>query len=798
MLASDLSAQNYSELPLPVILLSADSICSAINSSAEKLLNELQVSDINDLLSHSFKKKALKTFSEGSARGLTCDMLYHETVTYRWQIIRESEQGLVLFGYNLTDRENYRAILEHSVDGVYQTNKSGKLIYANQSLAETFGYHNSLSMCEQIEHLAKDLYACEQDRQDFLQQLDQFDQVKGMELRMRRLDGRLIWIRLNGKAIRDEHGQIQSIVGTVHDITAQKDAESALTAAEEKYRSIFENSLAGLHQSTMDGRYINVNQALARILGYESPEECTASISHIGKMVYVRPHEWLKAMKRLRKEGFFTLNEVEIYTRSGQKRWVSVSNRLIQATKEHPEHIEGSVVDITDSKRALERIRYLAHYDSLTSLPNRIHFNNELSRQTDDVDDGNLASLSLILIDIDNFKDINDTQGHVTGDMVLIKTGHRLQELVGNKGMIFRLGGDEFAVTLPNISDREKIAELTRKMMASLSEPICLNNNNITCSVSLGIAIYPEAREVIIEGDTQQQLFRFADLALYRSKSGGRNRYTFFAPEMQHEALKERAVEQELRLAIERNELCLHYQPLLNAKHGKVIGAEVLVRWPHPQRGLIPPFEFIPIAEKTGLISQLDDWVLETAIKQIKTWLKQDIPAVTLSVNISANRLNQKDFAQFVQEKIKSYHIPPDFLCIEITEQNMIENLDNVQSTLCHLQQLGIKIALDDFGTGYSSLSYLKRLPVDKLKIDRTFVMEMHEDPQDRAIIKTILELGHGLGIWVNAEGVENEIQIGMLKELGVDEFQGFYFSRPLPREEFEEKYLAQLMALES
>lgn len=796
MLVPDTTLQNYSDLPLPVLSLSREGRCAALNSKADALAVQLELEDISALLPPGFRQSLLEHFSRETARGVTCDTVYQETITYRWQVIQETDLGFFLFGYDLTDRENYRTILEHSVDGVYQTNREGKLIYANQSLAETFGYNSPQTMCEQVRHLSRDLYTCEQDRQDFLHQLEIFGQVKGMELKMKRLDGQQVWIRLNGKAIRDKEGRVQSIVGTIHDITAQKDAETALIGAEEKYRSIFENSLAGLHQSTLDGRYINVNQALARILGYDTPEECRAAITHIGKMVYVRPHEWLKAMKRLRKEGFFTLSEVEIYTRNGQKRWVSVSNRLIKATKDHPEHIEGSVVDVTDSKRAMERIRYLAHYDSLTSLPNRIHFNNELSRQTDDVDEGNLKALTLILIDIDNFKDINDTQGHVTGDMVLIKTGHRLQELTGNKGAIFRLGGDEFAVTLPNISDREQIAQLTRKIMTLLNEPICLNNNNITCSVSLGVAIYPEAREVIIEGDTQQQLFRFADLALYRSKLGGKNRYTFFAPEMQHEALKERAVEHELQQAIQNDELCLHYQPLLNASTGKVIGAEVLVRWPHPVRGLIPPFEFIPIAEKTGLITKLDDWVLSTAVRQIRRWLKDDVPAVTLSVNISANRLNQKGFAQYVQEVIKTSHIPPDFLCIEITEQNMIENLDNVQSTLCHLQQLGIKIALDDFGTGYSSLSYLKRLPVDKLKIDRTFVMEMHEDPQDRAIIKTILELGHGLGIWVNAEGVENEIQIEMLKELGVDEFQGFFFSRPLPREEFEEKYLAQLISV--
>lgn len=790
---SILAQTDFTRLPLPMLLLSREGNCVETNSAADQLLADLNIEPASYLIPAPFR---LQIFSDPVAEvGSVYDAVYSEALVLRWQLVSVSERGLLLFAYNLTDRENYRTILENSVDGVYQTNREGKLVYANQALADTFGYANATAMCEQIQNLATDLYVDQADRVEFLSLLDQFGQVRGMELRMKRTDGQNLWIRLNGRAIKGPDGLTQSVVGTVHDITLQKNAERALITAEDKFRSIFENSLAGLHQSTLDGRYLNVNPALARILGFESPEQCIEQIKHIGKQIYVRPHEWLKAMNRLRREGYFTLNEVEIYTRDGRKKWVSVSNRLIAGTKETPEHIEGSVVDVTDNKRSHERIQYLAHFDSLTTLPNRVSFLNELGRLLADVDDGELGALSLILLDLDNFKDINDTQGHTTGDMLLIKMSHRLQELVVGKGQLFRLGGDEFAIILPNVSDRVEIASRLKVLMDVMQEPVEFDNGEIICTVSAGIAIYPEAKEVIDEGDAHQQLFRYADLALYRSKASGRNRYTFFALEMQLEVEKEQQVEKELKVAIADNHLCLYFQPLLNARSEQLIGAEVLVRWPHADRGLIPPFEFIPIAEKTGLITKLDDWVLETAIKQIRTWLDLQHQVPTLSVNISANRLNQKDFAQFVQKMIAKYQIPPETLCIEITEQNMIANLDNVYSTLALLQQLGVKIALDDFGTGYSSLSYLKRLPVDKLKIDRSFVMDMHEDPQDKAIIKTILELGHGLGLWVNAEGVENEVQIQMLRELGVDEFQGFFFSRPLPLAEFESKYLSAATA---
>ncbi len=496
-------------------------------------------------------------------------------------------------------------------------------------------------------------------------------------------------------------------------------------------------------------------------------------------------------MKRLRKDGFFTLNEVEIYTRAGIKRWATVSNRLVPASGSMPEHIEGSVIDITDQKRAQERIQHLAHYDNLTTLPNRVSFHNELGNLVADVDAGDLSSLALIVLDLDNFKDINDTQGHVTGDMLLIKTAHRLQEFFSHRAQIYRLGGDEFAIVLSNVADRELIGSQLRELISLLSEPVEFGNSEIRCTVSAGIALYPEAKDVIQEGDVQQQLFRYADLALYRSKSAGRDRYTFFAIEMQLAVLKEQQVEKELSEALLRDELCLYYQPLLKSDTKELIGAEVLVRWQHPERGIIPPFEFIPVAEKTGLISKVDDWVLLQAAQQLRSWQYQGKAMPSLSVNISAHRLNQRDFAQYVHKVIKQTGIPPNTLCIEITEENMITSLENVRNTLNLLRQYGVKVALDDFGTGYSSLSYLKELPVDKLKIDRSFVMDMHEDPQDRAIIRTIIELGHGLGLWVNAEGVENEVQIRMLNELGVDEFQGFFFSRPLPLEEFSERYLS-------
>lgn len=780
---------NLSDLPTPVALISISGECLTSNQAAQELTRKLGLPDCSALLPEELLKKILNSGSE--LIGVYDDVRYKNAESYRWQVIASESDSFLLQAFNQTDREQYRAILENSVDGVYKTNRNGKLVYANQALADTFGYTSVSHMIGAIEHLAFDLYYAESDRTEFLRQLDQYGEVRGMELQMKRVDGSLVWIRLNGRALKNPQGITESVVGTVYDISAHKAAESALITAEDKFRSIFENSMTGLHQSTLDGRYLNVNPALARILGYTSPEECLDSIHHIGKQVYVRPHEWLKAMKRLRKDGFFTLNEVEIYTRAGIKRWATVSNRLVPASDSMPEHIEGSVMDITDQKRAQERIQHLAHYDNLTTLPNRVSFHNELGNLVADVDAGDLSSLALIVLDLDNFKDINDTQGHVTGDMLLIKTAHRLQEYFGHRAQIFRLGGDEFAIVLSNVGDRELIGSQLRELIAMLSEPVEFGNSEIRCTVSAGIALYPEAKDVIQEGDVQQQLFRYADLALYRSKSAGRDRYTFFAIEMQLAVLKEQQVEKELSEALIRDELRLYYQPLLKSDTKELIGAEVLVRWQHPERGLVPPFEFIPVAEKTGLISKVDDWVLLQAAQQLRSWQYQGKALPSLSVNISAHRLNQRDFAQYVHKVIKQTGIPPNTLCIEITEENMITSLENVRNTLNLLRQYGVKVALDDFGTGYSSLSYLKELPVDKLKIDRSFVMDMHEDPQDRAIIRTVIELGHGLGLWVNAEGVENEVQIRMLNELGVDEFQGFFFSRPLPLEEFSERYLS-------
>lgn len=777
------------DLPTPVVLISATGESVACNSAAQELAQTLQLPDYTSLVPPDF----IGDITSGhlvNTEGLFADALYPNAQTYRWQVIALQDQSLVLQAYNLTDREHYRAILENSVDGVYQTNRDGKLVYANQALADTFGYQDTQHMRDSIKHLARDLYHNAEDRAHFLNQLDLCGEVRSMELQMKRLDGSLAWIRLNGRALKNDQGVTQSVVGTVYDITAHKAAQSALVAAEEKFRSIFENSLAGLHQSTLNGQYLNVNPALARILGFSSPKECLDNIQHIGKQVYVRPHEWLKAMSRLRKEGFFTLNEVEIYTRDGEKRWISVSNRLIPASKEMPEHIEGSIIDITHSKQSQERIQYLAHFDSLTGLPNRISFHHELEKLVQEVDQSTLDALALIILDLDNFKGINDSQGHSTGDKLLVETAARLQGFFANRAQIFRLGGDEFAITLSNMTDRAYIAAELDALLKLLTVPVELDGYEINCTGSIGIALYPEARDVIQEGDVQQQLFRYADLALYRSKARGRNRYTFFAIEMQLEVLKEQQIERELRTAIRNNELCLYLQPLLRAEDEQMTGAEVLVRWQHPERGLISPAEFIPIAEKTGLISKLDDWVLMHTVQQIQHWSESGIDALPLSVNISAHRLNKADFADYVQYLLQTSQIPAESLCLEITEQSMITSFKNVRAALNQIRNLGVRIALDDFGTGYSSLSYLKQLPVDKLKIDRSFVMNMHEDPQDQAIIKTVIDLGQGLGIRITAEGIERRVQAQILHELGVDEFQGFLFSRPLPLAQFEKLYL--------
>jgi diguanylate cyclase (GGDEF)-like protein len=455
-----------------------------------------------------------------------------------------------------------------------------------------------------------------------------------------------------------------------------------------------------------------------------------------------------------------------------------------------------SISDISERKTSEETIHKLAFYDPLTALPNRRLLLDRV-QQFMASSNRNHRYGALFLIDLDHFKTLNDTLGHDIGDQMLLQVSTRLAACVRDGDTIARIGGDEFVVMLGDLDFEIAIAAaqaeaVARKILASLSQVYGLGGIEHRSSASMGAALF-RGNEA-----GSDELFKQIDLALYRSKDSGRNTLTFFDPAMQRVVLERVALESELRNAIECNHLVLHYQAQVTGD-GKISGAEALVRWRHPVHGMVPPIKFIPLAEESGLILPLGDWVLETACRQLADWAtRPELSNLVLAVNVSAKQFHEADFANKVLATLARTGARADHLKLELTESLLVANVDEVIKKMGALKADGISFSLDDFGTGYSSLSYLKRLPLDQLKIDQSFVRNVLVDPNEAAIAKTIIALAHSLGLGVIAEGVESKGQRDFLAASNCHDYQGYFFSRPLPVDQFEKFASAMTCSVES
>jgi diguanylate cyclase (GGDEF)-like protein len=410
----------------------------------------------------------------------------------------------------------------------------------------------------------------------------------------------------------------------------------------------------------------------------------------------------------------------------------------------------------------------------LTDLPNRSLVQDRI-QQTIAWARRAEAQFAIMFIDLDKFKNINDTLGHDVGDQLLQMVAQRLTESLRAEDTVGRQGGDEFIVLLASLSAAEDSAVVAQKILGTLAAPFVINGQDLRTGASLGIAVYPQ------DGEDVETLLKNSDRAMYHAKEAGRSNYQFFAKEMNTVAAERLLLESSLRQAIDRNELLLHYQPLVNIADGRIIATEALVRWNHPELGLISPVRFIPIAEDSGVIVPLGDWVLRQACYQLKLWRELGIPLQRMAVNLSPHQFRQKHlFRNFIQI-LEETGVDPHWLGLEITENVIMENPEDAIATLGELKALGIELSLDDFGTGYSSLSYLKRFPIDKLKIDQSFVRDITTDADDEGLVAAIIVMAHQLDIRVVAEGVETEAQLAFLREHDCDEYQGYFFSRPKP-----------------
>jgi diguanylate cyclase (GGDEF)-like protein len=475
----------------------------------------------------------------------------------------------------------------------------------------------------------------------------------------------------------------------------------------------------------------------------------------------------------LREQGSLSNVEVHMRRRDGTPVWVIESTTLLDGGL-----LEGTIVDITDRKTAQEQMEYQAYHDALTGLPNRLLFRDRIDIALAHAKRHRTAA-AVMFLDLDQFKLVNDSLGHTVGDALLQEVATRLVLSIRADDTVARMGGDEFTVLLTDVKDPGASAVVAQKLLEAISQPMVIEGHELYVTTSIGIARSPE------DGIDAETLLKRADNAMYRAKEAGRNNFQFAATASQETVSERLAIERSLHHAFEREEFVVHYQPMTNLLTGNVVGAEALIRWNHPERGLMSPDDFIPIAEESGLILPIGEWVLRTAVKQMKSWHTEHGP-LRVAVNLSARQFQQRDLTTMIERILTENHYPPELLDIEITESTAMQNADVSLAVMKRLRQMGVRISIDDFGTGYSSLSYLKRFPIDTVKIDQNFVRDLSDASNDGAIITAVISMARALNLRVVAEGVETEAQLAFLRRENCEVVQGFLHSRPVSAAEFE------------
>jgi diguanylate cyclase (GGDEF)-like protein/PAS domain S-box-containing protein len=555
------------------------------------------------------------------------------------------------------------------------------------------------------------------------------------------------------------------------DITERQRSERLLRESEARYRLLFERNLAGVYRTSADGVILDCNDACARIFGYSSREEL---LSQQVSSFYFDNSDRERMLEQLRENGSLTNLELRLRRRDGSAVWVLENASILEGREAGI--IEGTIIDITDRKYAQEEIEYQAYHDVLTGLPNRLLFRDRIGVALAHARRASRAA-AIMFLDLDDFKNVNDSVGHTVGDHLLKAVASRLVGCVRAEDTVARMGGDEFTVLLSDVADGRGTATVARKILDTVNQPVVIDGHELKVTTSIGIAVFPG------DGFDAETLLKNADRAMYRAKQLGRNNYQYATTPPVDDRLM---LERRLSHAIEKNELILHYQPIVEIATGLVVGAEALVRWNDPTRGLLQPESFIPAAEESDLIITIGEWVLRTGCKQVKQWHDRGFGRLRLAVNLSPRQFQQRDLATRINRVLEETKFPGSCLEVEITESTVMQNAEVSLATMLMLKTMGVRISIDDFGTGYSSLSYLKRFPIDTLKIDQEFVRDLSADVNDQAIITAVVSMARALKLRVVAEGVETEAQLGFLQREECAEMQGFLYSRPVAAIDFE------------
>jgi diguanylate cyclase (GGDEF)-like protein/PAS domain S-box-containing protein len=683
--------------------------------------------------------------------------------------------------------------LEQATVGIVHATPEGHILRCNAEFAEIIGYPR-----EEVRGLMFQEITPDEDGARCIASFQKLwngamDAIS-LEIRLTRKDGGLIWAKLTVSLLRDREGWPSHLLAHVEDISDRKAAEKPeevappaasfepVDAKQDRYRSTFETSPDGvLIARSADGGILDTNPAFLEMMGFSREEVIGHTSVELG--IWADEGDRLKIAEAL-EEGDAGCRNLEIRMRrkSGEVFWGQLSASFAEFQAEPC--VISYIRDVSEAKADEEEIRNLAFYDTLTGLPNRRLLYERL-RQALLSSIRSSSKHALLFVDLDGFKSLNDTLGHHIGDLLLQETARRIQGCVREVDTVARLGGDEFVIVLEDLSQVPEIAAAQArtvggKILAAIDQPFLLDGRECRSTSSMGITVFGNQNE------SANEVLQQADIAMYQAKAAGRNAMFFFAPALQASVNARAALEKDLRQAIRENQFSLYYQPQLD--RGLLTGAEALIRWRHPERGLVKPADFVPLAEETGLIFQLGIWVLETACTQLASWANRKEGAhLTIAVNVSAREFRQPKFVDHVLAAIDRTGANPNNLKIELSENMFAENAEEVIAKMNQLKSRGIRFSLEDFGTGYSSMTYLKRLPLDQIKIDRAFVGEILRDPISGAVAQAIISFGKAMGLSVIAEGVETEEQRAFLAKLGCHSFQGFLFCPPLPLGEFSE-----------
>ena len=666
----------------------------------------------------------------------------------------------------------YRSLFQNAVTGMFQSHPDGRLLEANDAIAHMLGYANSDDIKAQVRHMNQ-VYARPEDRSTMVERLLTDGHVAGFEFAAKHRDGSEVLVDLNAQIVRGQHGEVLYIEGSAQDVTARRFAERALQRSELRYRTLVEHSQVGVYMM-LDDRYTYVNHAFAEMFGYAEHELVGANF-RVLVPAESKPHQEERYQRQVAGRGKRGDYDVTLIRKDGRRIEVVVSAGTIDM--DGKSYTTGTIRNVTEQRQVQRQLEHNATHDLLTGLPNRLYFEQELAAAIAGSRAADSCDYAVLFLDLDGFKVVNDSLGHASGDQLLVQIADTLRLELGERALVARYGGDEFTLLPHRSCTRPRAEQLAQRVLTLLSGSFEINGHRVFSGASLGVVLGQPDYE------TPDQVLRDADTAMYRAKAKGKSAYVIFDEAMHAAARARLKIETDLRFALERGEFRVYYQPIVDMRSGLVQGCEALVRWQHPERGLLLPAQFLGVAEESGLIVALDWWVLETTCRNLLRWQRRYPSHARLiaSVNMNERQFADRDLLASLGSVLKHTGLDPACLALEITETIFRGGREEAQATLRELKGLGVSLVVDDFGTGYSSLDSFATSSFDALKVDHSFVRDMVTNFRHRAIVRTITGFAEDLGLRLIAEGIETTEQAALLRDLGCTAAQGYLYAPAVP-----------------